>query len=197
MLLFAGLQALGEESRGFPLALAVFEIVSSALLIGSTAIAFRNARRPVDHAHLPHIHHGGVDWMDIFAAGVLFAEVAEHWHLKHHIQRPTVLTAIVVLTVGLFHGRIARRAERRFTIRVGEDDLYVGEAVLLFRAKWAAIPSIDGPRDDQTAPDASEADPRIRGCEPRPPRRRGRAPSRDPTPVPLVERPPPRLSLGG
>jgi hypothetical protein len=144
MLLFAGLHALGEEARGFPLALAIFEILSSALLIGSTAIAFRNARRPVDHAHLPHLHHGGVDWMDIFAAGVLFAEVAEHWHLKHHIQRPAVLTAVVVLTVGLFHGRIARRAERRFTIRVGEDDLYVGgKPFRLLRAKWADVLSID------------------------------------------------------
>ena len=148
MLLFAGLQAVGEESRGFPLALAIFEIVSSALLIGSTALAFRKARRPADHAHLPHVHHGGVDWMDIFAAGVLFAEVAEHWHLKHHIQRPAVLTAIVVLTLGLFHGRIARRAERRFTLRVGEDDLYVGgKPFRVFRAKWADILSIEiGPR---------------------------------------------------
>lgn len=148
VLLFAGLQALGEEARGFGLALAIFEIVSSALLVGSAAIAFRKARRPVDHAHLPHLHHGGVNWMDIFAAGVLFAEVAERWHLKHHIPRPTVLTALVLLTVGLLHGRIARRAERRFTIRVGDDDLYVGgKPFRLLRAKWADVVSIDiGPR---------------------------------------------------
>jgi hypothetical protein len=148
MLLVAGLQALGEEHHGFPFALALFEIVSSALLIGSAVFAFKKARRPVDHEHLPHLHHGGVDWMDIFAAGVLFAEVAEHWHLKHHIQRPAVLTAVTVLVLGLFHGRIARRAERRFTIRVGDDDLYVGgKPFRTLRSRWADLLSIDiGPR---------------------------------------------------
>jgi hypothetical protein len=148
MLLFAGLQALGEGVRGFALALAVFEIVTSVLLIGSVAVAFRKARRPANHADLPHVHHGGVDWIDIFTGGMLLAEAAEHWHLKHHVKGPTILMAFSLLAVGLLHGRIARRAERRFTIRVEEDDLYVGgKPFRLFRAKWADIVSIDiGPR---------------------------------------------------
>src|SRR5439155_15390913 len=108
------------------LALAVFEIVSSVLLIGSVIVAFNKARRPANHDHAPHLHHGGVDWIDIFTAALLFAEVAEHWNLKHHVARPTLLIAFTLLIVGLFHGRIKRRAERRFTIRVAEDDLYVG-----------------------------------------------------------------------
>lgn len=148
MLLFAGLHALGEGARGLPLALAIFEIVSSGLLLGSTALAVRKARRPVDHAHLPHVHHGGVDWMDIFAAGVLLAEVAEQWHLTHHLKRPMILTAVVLLVVGIFHGRIARRAERRFTMRLSDDDLYIGgKPFRNLRAKWTEILSIDvGPR---------------------------------------------------
>jgi hypothetical protein len=144
MLLFAGFRAIGEHASGFPLALAVFEIVSSVLLIGSVIIAFRKARRPARSEHVPHLHHGGVDWIDIFTAALLFAEVAEHWHLKHHVARPTLLTAFVLLIVGLLHGRIARRAERRFTIRVEDDDLYVGgKPFRALRVKWADIASID------------------------------------------------------
>ncbi len=144
MLLFAGLRALAEHAVGFELALAVFEILTSALLIGSVIVAFRKARRPANAAQAPHLHHGGVDWIDVFIAGVLFAEAAERWHLKHHIPRPTLLTAIVLLTIGLLHGRIARRAERRFTVRVGEDDLYVGgKPFRSLRAKWADVLSID------------------------------------------------------
>lgn len=144
MLLFAGLQALGEGARGFPLALAVFEIVTSVLLIGSVVVAFKRARRPANHAELPHVHHGGIDWIDVFTAGMLFAEAAEHWHLKHHLKRPTIVMAGTLLVVGLLHGRIKRRAERRFTIRVGEEDLYVGgKPFRSLRAKWADVMSID------------------------------------------------------
>lgn len=144
MLLFAGFRAIGENARGFALALALFEIVSSALLIGSVIVAFKKARRPANSAHAPHLHHGGADWIDIFTAALLFAEVAEHWHLKHHVARPTLLTAFVLLIVGLLHGRIARRAERRFTIRVEQDDLYVGgKPFRSLRVKWADIASID------------------------------------------------------
>lgn len=148
MLLFAGLQAIEEHARGFALALAVFEIVTSVLLVCSVLVAVRKAGRPANHDHLPHMHHGGVDWIDVFTGAMLFAEAAEHWHLKHHLKGPTVLLATVLLVVGFLHGRIKRRAERRFTIRVGEDDLYVGgKPFRKIRAKWADVESIDiGPR---------------------------------------------------
>ena len=73
MLLFAGLQAIADEARGFALALAVFEIVSSVLLAGSVIVAFRRVRRPANVAHAPHLHHGGVDWIDIFTGALLLA----------------------------------------------------------------------------------------------------------------------------
>ena len=151
MLLFAGIRAIGEDVRGIALALAVFEIVSSALLIASVIVAFKKVRRPANAAHAPHLHHGGVEWIDIFTSALLFAEVAEHWELKHHVARPTLLTALVLLVVGLLHGRIARRAERRFTIRVEDDDLYVGgKPFRSLRVKWADLAAIDIDDGDAT-----------------------------------------------
>lgn len=144
MLLFAGLQAFKENAHGFALALAVFEIITSVLLIGSVGVALRKARRPANHADLPHVHHGGVDWVDVFTGGLLFAEAAEHWHLKHHLKGPTVLLATVLLVIGFLHGRIKRRGERRFTLRVGDDELYVGgRPFRSLRAPWADIVSIE------------------------------------------------------
>jgi hypothetical protein len=147
MLLGAGVHALSEERSGFGLALAVFEIASSVLLLVAVARAIRKVKQPANRAHVPHPHYG-VDWIDIFAGSVLIAEAIEHWHLTHHVQRPTILTAVVLLTIGLLHGRIVRRFERRFTIHVGEDDLYVGgKPFRRIHAKWADVASIDiGPR---------------------------------------------------
>jgi hypothetical protein len=143
ILLPAGLKAVGEGARGFALALGLFEIVTSVLLIGSFFVAIRKARRPVNDAHLPHAHDG-VDWIDIFTAGVLFAEAAEHYHLTHHVARPTILLAIVLLTIGLLHGRIVRRAEKRFTLRVEDGGLYVGgKPFRSIRAPWQDVTSID------------------------------------------------------
>jgi hypothetical protein len=99
MLLIAGLQSFGGGAHGFALALATFEIISSGLLLGTVGLAIRKARRPAVAEHVPHLHHG-VDWIDIFAAGVLFAEAAERWHLTRHVARPTLLTAVVLLAVG-------------------------------------------------------------------------------------------------
>ena len=144
MLFFAGMRAIGEHATGGHLALAVFEIVSSVLLVGSVLVALQKARRPANHAHVPHLHHGGVDWIDIFTSLLLFAEAAEHWNLKHHVARPTLLMAFALLILGLFHGRIKRRAERRLTVRVQEDHLYIGGKP--FRAlheKWADIAAIN------------------------------------------------------
>jgi hypothetical protein len=143
VLLPAGLRALGEGARGFALALGIFEILTSVLLIGSFFVAIRKARRPVNDAHLPHAHHG-VDWIDVFTAGVLFAEAAERYHLTHHIARPTIVLAITLLTIGVLHGRIVKRAEKRFTLRVEDDGLYVGgKPFRSIRVPWTDVTSIE------------------------------------------------------
>jgi hypothetical protein len=142
-LLPAGLGAISDGARGFALALGLFEIVTSVLLVVSFFVAIRKARRPVNTAHLPHAHHG-VDYIDIFTAGVLFAEAGEHYHLTQHIARPTLVLAVALLTIGLLHGRIVRRAEKRFTLRVEDNGLYIGgKPFRSIRVPWADVASID------------------------------------------------------
>ena len=139
----AGITALGEGAHGAELALAIVEIASSVLLMGSFVRAIRRARRPVNAAEHPHSHHG-VDWIDIFTAAVLFVEAWEHYHVTHHVKRPTIVLAITLLVIGLIHGRIVRRAERRFTLRVEDEGLYVGgKPFRSLRAKWDEIAAID------------------------------------------------------
>jgi hypothetical protein len=143
-LLFAGLQAIGGGEHGFARALGLFEIVTSALLLGTVVRAIRGMRRAAAAAgHMPHAHHG-VDWVHLFAAGVLIAEVLEHYHLTGHIRRPTVLTAIVTLGLGLAHGRLERLSERRRAMRVEDEGIHIGGRFFqTFRARWEEVTSID------------------------------------------------------
>lgn len=139
-LLMAGAQAIGGGEHGLALALGVFEIVTSVLLLGTVVREIRAMRRPKLEAH--HAHHG-VDWVHIFAASVLIAEVLEHWHLTGHIRRPTLLTAAVTLTLGLFHGRIERLSEGRRAMRIEDEGIHVGGKFFqTFRAKWEDVTSI-------------------------------------------------------
>jgi hypothetical protein len=139
-LLVTATQALAEGVGGAGLALAVVEIVTSAMLIFTFARGVRAARgsEPREHGH-PH----GVDWIDIWAAGVLFAEAAERWHLTHHVSRPTILTAIVTLGLGLFHGRIAASIQQRRAVRMTAEGIYVGARPFRgLHARWADVASI-------------------------------------------------------
>ena len=119
-LLIAGMQAIRNGEHGFALALGIFEIVTSAALLGTVVREIRAMRRP--KAHAEHAHHG-VDWVHIFAAAVLVAEVLEHYHLTHHIRRPTILTAIVTLALGLGHGRLQRFTDEPQRLRVDDDEI--------------------------------------------------------------------------
>ena len=107
-LLFSGIQSLQSDAHGVELALAVGGIVTSALLLAAFARHLRNqgTHQAVHAAH-------GVDWMDIFAAGVLFAEAAEKYHVRGHLFRPESLAAAVTLGIGLLHARLAAASERR------------------------------------------------------------------------------------
>jgi hypothetical protein len=147
VLLVAGLKALGEGVDGFALALAILEIVTSVALAASVILAIRKARRPASASATLHSHHGP-DWIDVFTAGVLFTEAIERYHHTHHIARPTILLAVVLLIIGLLHGRILTRAGRRMTLRIGKDDLFVGgRPFRTLRVTWADLASIDiGPR---------------------------------------------------
>jgi hypothetical protein len=139
-LLVAGAQGLLHGEHGFALALAVFEIGVSALLLRSLVKELREARHPHHAGHDSH----GVDWFDVFAAGVLTAEALEHWHTHHHLPRPTLLLAAVTLVLGLFHGRIAARAARRRHLRIDAAGIRIrGRFFRRFFASWTDLERID------------------------------------------------------
>lgn len=129
-LLGAGIQGLIHGERGFALALAVAEIVTSALLLRSTAkelIALRSSHGS------EHTAHHGVDWFEIFAAGVLTVEALEHWHTHSHLPRPSFLMAAVTLFLGLFHGRIAAFSSRRRSLLIDETGIRLGGRFIFSR----------------------------------------------------------------
>lgn len=139
-LIVAGVQALKEGARGFDLALAIVEIGTSVVLVATIGRSIREARkggkREPQHAH-------GIDWVDIWAAAVLFAEAAERWHLRHHIARPLILTAFLTLGLGLFHGRMTAFRRRRRSLRISTEGLYVsGRPFSTFTAPWRDIAAI-------------------------------------------------------
>jgi len=133
-------QALKEGARGFDLALAIVEIGTSVLLVATIARSIRGARKNGQRG-LPHAH--GIDWVDIWAAAVLFVEAAERWHLRHHMPRPLILTAFVTLGLGLFHGRITAFRRRRRSLRISAEGIYVsGRPFNTFTARWPDIAAI-------------------------------------------------------
>ena len=111
-LMLAGVRAIAAGEHGFALTLAIFEILTSGLLIGTVIRDVRAMRRARGPAPAAHAHHG-VDWFHVFAAAMLVVEAVERWHLTHHWARPTLLTAAVTLGLGLFHGRMSSYSERR------------------------------------------------------------------------------------
>jgi hypothetical protein len=139
-LIAAGVQALTSGAHGFELGLALVEVLTSVLLIRAIVQSFR-ASRAHRRKGLHHTH--GVDWIDIWAAGVLFAEAAERWHLAHHIARPIILNALVTLGLGLFHRRVAAFRARRHSLRMDDAGVYVGgKPFSALRARWTEIADI-------------------------------------------------------
>jgi hypothetical protein len=140
-LIASGAQALQHGARGFELALAIVEIVTSAFLIGSLVRSIRAARAATmaDQQHHPH----GIDWVDIWAAGVLFAEAGERWHLHHHVARPIILNGLLTLALGFAHGRMTAFRQRRRSMRLTADGIDVpGKPFVSFRARWKDIAAV-------------------------------------------------------
>lgn len=137
-LLATGIRSLTEGSHGFGLALGAVQIATSATLIVAIVQGLRATRGPARHHH-----RHGIEWIDIWAAGMLFAEAAERGHVRHHISRPTILTALITLALGLFHSRIAAVGQRRRAVRVTSDGMFVGgKPFRPFSAPWQDIASI-------------------------------------------------------
>jgi hypothetical protein len=145
-LLTAAFMTLTHDPHGFELWLAVAEIITSAFLITTFARSLRGflpGRRHVPPSHGAHTHRG-VDWVDIWAGGVLFVEAAETWRRTGHIWSPPFLAGVATLAIGLFHGRLASRRERQRSLRLTDDGLTIGARPPFnaFKAEWRDILSI-------------------------------------------------------
>jgi len=138
-LFFGGVRSLTTGVEGFERILAIVGIFTSALLIAAFMRHLRAFGR--QKAHAAH----GVDWMDVWAAGVLFAEAAEKWRLRGHIWRPETLAAVATLGIGLFHGRLADSHERRRSLRINGERLSIGGRFRFSRSfapRWDEIADI-------------------------------------------------------
>jgi hypothetical protein len=145
-LLSQGIATLAGRPAGIELGLGVIEVVTSVLLLGALARAFRQLRSAKPALHT---HHGGIDWIDIFVAGVLAAEALERWHTHHRIPRPTILLILVTLTVGVAHGRIASFGDRRRALRLTPEGISIPKRPFgRFTRGWDQVRAITiGPRE--------------------------------------------------
>ena len=117
VLLGAGFTRLKNGDQGFGFALAVGELLVSALLLRMLAKEIGARRQP----HVPHDR--GIDWFDVCAAGVLTAEALEHWHHTGHLPRPMVLTAALTLALGLFHRQFHGWIGHRRSLRIDDEGI--------------------------------------------------------------------------
>lgn len=146
-LLLHGVERLGHGAHGWSIALGVGEVVSSVLVIGAFARQIRgvgqthgHAEREVGGGHATH----GVDWVDLLLGAMLAVEVWAHWHESGRIKRPIVLLAVVMVVVGLLHGRIAAFWERRMSLRIDDTGVSIGSRFLRrFTATWAELAAVD------------------------------------------------------
>ena len=143
ILLGGGAAALTRHAEGAELWIALVEIVSGALFVVAAARGIRGAVRR--NAADAHVHHHGIDWVDVFAAAVVFAETLERYHRTGHIVRPNILMIVTLLLCAVFHDRLLGFAERRRALRMSDEGLSIGGRPVrrALRASWSAIRAID------------------------------------------------------
>lgn len=143
ILLGGGAAALTRHAEGVELWIAIVEIASGALFVVAATRGIRGAVRR--NAGDADVHHHGIDWVDVFAAAVVFAETLERYHRTGHIVRPNVLMIATLLLFAVFHGRILGFAARRRALRMSDEGLSIGGRPFrrALRAPWSAIRAID------------------------------------------------------
>jgi hypothetical protein len=158
VLLAAGAQEFIGEPHGWGLVLAIVEIVVGLLMLGAMAKTaygtrhiWRRGAPPPSHpgsASVGQAHtHSAVEWENFIAAAMVLAEGWEHrMHGGHHFPRPAILLAFALVVTGAFHGRILRAAERRRSLRVTDEGIYVPGRkfkVRKIQATWEDVASIE------------------------------------------------------
>ena len=146
-----GLAHLSHDPHGVELALGVFEVGASLLVVGSVVRGFMQLRKHLAAAHGDHGHeHHGVDWIDICLGVMLSVEAYAKYHATDHIPRPTILLAVTMLTIGLVHGRLAAWGSRKRELRVTTEGVSVpGKPFTRLTLSWPEVESIE--MDDRAA----------------------------------------------
>ena len=145
-----GLDHLSHNPHGVELVLGVFEVAAAVLVIGSVVRGVQQLRKRLAAPHADHAHgHHGVDWIDIFIGAMLGVEAYSKYHATAHIPRPTILLAVVMITIGLAHGRLAAWGDRRRELRVGPEGLSVPGRLSRLTLAWSEVESIE--MDDKAA----------------------------------------------
>ena len=137
-LALTGGEALRSGAHGFELGLAIAEVVTSTILVIAVA---RHLRHPMHAEH----HDGGVDWVTLFAAAMLFTEAAEKWQRSGRIWTPQTLTAVATLVTAFLSARLSRRRARRRMLTIAPDAVTLtrGRFRRNFSAPWTDITGIE------------------------------------------------------
>ncbi len=137
-----GLAHLQHEPHGVNLALGLAEVLVAVLVIGSVARGFRKlfAKNPGE-AHADAAHH--IDWIDIFLGAMLLVEAYAKFHATARLPRPTILLGVVLIAVGILHGRIAKWGDRRLQLRVDDTGISVpGRFLRRLTLAWHEVAEI-------------------------------------------------------
>jgi mannose-6-phosphate isomerase-like protein (cupin superfamily) len=129
-----------HETQTYGWVLSGAEVLASTLVLGAFVLAFVTAVRakPGDR----HPEHARIDWVDLLLAAMFAVEAVAHHHETNHWPRPTVLLAVTMLVVAVFHGRITTFARRRRGLMMSNKGLRVGRPFRRFRAEWSALKPI-------------------------------------------------------
>jgi hypothetical protein len=143
-----GLDHLAHDPHGVDLALGIFEVGAALLVMASVVHGVIQLRKHVKH--VDHVHAHGIDWIDIFIGAMLSVEAYAKYHATAHIPRPTIVLAVMMIAIGLLHGRLAAWGDRRRQLRVSGDGIsmpYLKFARMTL--SWAEVASIE--MDDRAA----------------------------------------------
>jgi hypothetical protein len=143
-LLIDGIGRLGGEHTRWSLSLGAAEVVTSLLVAGAFARAVRKTLSSSNSVVDEHQQAHGVDWVDLFLAGMLVTEALVHRRETGHLPRPTVLLAAVVGVSGLLHGWLHKWGQRRRALRVTEEGISVSRRRRTrLKATWAELSRIE------------------------------------------------------
>ena len=140
-----GIEHLSHDPHGVEMALGIAEVVAAVLVMGSVVRGVLHLKRRLAAPHDDHAHgHHGVDWIDVFIAAMLAVEAYAKYHATAHIPRPTILLAVVMLVIGLMHGRLAAWGDRKRHMRIGPEGISVpGRPFRRLTLAWSEVATIE------------------------------------------------------